>query len=113
MAPSAEPTNGNETGMSYEVIDENPYLPPKRNVTFAVNYELSMVDQFMAGQRQPRRSTIGGGVVETVPDPTTPEKPPRPNLASSTMNHPRSSSPKENTIPNVPTTTAATTTTSS
>jgi hypothetical protein len=74
MAPSAESKDG---GVCVEdvIAEENHHnvqctlSTPKRNVAFAVNYELSMVDQFTASERKRRRGSSAWDV-DRVPTPT-------------------------------------------
>lgn len=60
MAPSAEDQSDNM------LVEERT---PRRNITFAVNYEVSLVDQFLASQRR-RRLSSSTSAVESVPEST-------------------------------------------
>ena len=81
MAPSAEAKDGGvcvEDSSSEEQQQQHQQHAqfispiPKRNVAFAVNYELSMVDQFTASERKRRGSSAFyvDGVPESTGDPT-------------------------------------------
>ena len=61
MAPSAESSNGEDmeaTTYPQHAIQASLATTPSKNVAFAVNYELPMVDQFLSVHRDSRRKSI-------------------------------------------------------